>query len=116
MHEMSYVVRIVNQAIQTAEEKQACQVLSVSVVIGEMTGIEEDYLQRYYKTACQGTILENSLLRSRYIPVRAKCDDCGNSYHPDREHDYLCPVCRSARSHITEGRGVILQQVELETI
>ncbi len=115
MHEMSYVVRFVNQALETAKEHHAGRVLSLHVDVGEMTGIEDEFLQRYYVTACKGTILEGSSLTITHIPIRAVCDNCQCEYHPDKEHDYLCPSCHSGRCHITEGRGATLRQIKMES-
>lgn len=115
MHEMSYVVRFVNQALAIAEERHAQKVLSLSLDIGDMTGIEDHYLIKYYETASKGTILEGSSLDITHTPIEALCDDCGTSYHPDKEHDYLCPSCKSGMCHITKGRGVQIRQVKMIT-
>ncbi|MBQ7201028.1 MAG: hydrogenase maturation nickel metallochaperone HypA, partial [Eubacterium sp.] len=48
MHEMSYVVRLAEKAIQAAEEKNASTVISISLSVGEMTGVLPEYLHRYY--------------------------------------------------------------------
>ena len=115
MHEMSYVVRFVNQALTVANERHASRVTGLVLDIGEMTGIEDDYLRRYYTTAAKGTLLENSTLEIHHVPITAKCDTCGLTYHPSKEHDYLCPDCHSGICHITRGRGAVLRQVKLLT-
>lgn len=115
MHEMSYVVRFVNQAIRAAEENKAISVLSITVQVGEMTDIEARYLKHYYPAAIKGTILEGSTLHVEPVPARILCNDCGKEYHPSRENYYLCPFCESGNGRILEGRSVILKNVEIET-
>ncbi|MCR5798053.1 MAG: hydrogenase maturation nickel metallochaperone HypA [Eubacterium sp.] len=111
---MSYVVRLVNLAIDEAKENSASKVEKVVATIGEMTGIEPEYMHKYYKTAIKGTILEDSELIIEPEPVMAKCDKCGITYHPTRELDYLCPDCMSGLCHITAGRTFMLKEIHVK--
>ena len=114
MHEMSYVVRLVNCAIEAAEKEKAVGVRRILVSVGEMTDVLPEYLKRYYPEAVKGTILEGSKLETTPEPARAECADCGNIYRPSKENGYACPKCKSARGKVISGRGVTLEQVELE--
>ena len=114
MHEMSYVVRFVNRAIETAEEKKAKKVRRILVSVGEMTDVIPEYLHRYYPSAVKGTILEGSELETRREPVRVLCASCEKGYHPEKENGYACPFCKGKEGKVTAGRGVVLEQVELE--
>lgn len=113
MHEMSYVVRFVNRALETAQEKQASGIRKIVVSVGEMTDVLPEYLHRYYASAVQGTLLEGSVLETKTEPVRVLCDGCGEEYHPERDNGYACPVCKSSAGRVVAGRGVVLEQVEL---
>ena len=114
MHEMSYIVRIVNRAIETAQEKGAVRVRRILVSVGEMTDVLPEYLHRYYVTAVKGTLLENSVLETEMEPVRVLCGECRQEYHPDRENGYACPLCKSSTGKVIFGRGVVIKQIELE--
>ena len=115
MHEMSYVVRFVNLAIETAEKNDAKAVHSITVQVGEMTDIEPYYLKHYYPNAVKGTILEGSVLHVVMVPVRILCKECGKEYQPSRENYYLCPSCSSGNGRILAGRSVELKNMEIET-
>lgn len=115
MHEMSYVIRFVNLAIQTAEENRAKSVKKLTVQVGEMTDIEPSYLQKYYPAAVKDTILEGSSLETEQIKAKIHCNECGREYHPTRDLQYLCPVCGSGNGRILAGRSVVLKNVEIET-
>ncbi len=119
MHEMSYVIRFVNLAAESIlqeyqEEKNAPAVISISVEVGEMSNVLPEYLQKYYPRVVKGTILEGSKLLTIPVAARILCEDCGNEYHPEKEHEYLCPRCKSARGKILSGRGVTLSEIVLE--
>lgn len=140
MHEMSYVIKIVNQVQETAEAerkrrggnvtscagkgKAACgntacagfEVRKVTVEVGEMTDILPEYLSRYYSEAVAGTSLEHSELEVRMIPVKVLCRGCGEIYHPDRKHHYSCPLCGCSAGEILSGRGLRMRDVTLEDV
>lgn len=115
MHEMSYVVRIVNEAIDRIEEQNSdnLQVRRLCVSVGEMTGVLPEYLKKYYPQAVDHTVLEGSELEVRMVPVRVLCDGCGAEYHPSKSNRYLCPECGSGAGRVIDGRDVILEQIEL---
>lgn len=115
MHEMSYVIRFTNLALQTALQSGASKVYKVCVSVGEMTGVLPEYLHKYYPQAVKGTLLEDSVLETVMVPAKIRCEDCGCEYHPSREYEYKCPHCRSVRGKIIEGRGVTLTRIEMET-
>lgn len=113
MHEMSYVTRFTGMALDTAKEKNAKKVEKVIIDVGEMAGLEDYYLDKYYQIAVKDTILENSELVINHIEVKAECDNCGKIYHPCRENNYLCS-CGFGSGRIIEGRGVVVRQVIMD--
>lgn len=115
MHEMSYVVTIVNRALETAEERGASRVRGLTVSIGEMSDVLPEYFEKYFYTAAKETLLEGAELTIRQEPVKVQCAGCGQSYHPDRENHYICPGCGKSEGKVVAGRGIILEQIELET-
>lgn len=114
MHEMSYMVRLVNKAAESAVERGAARVNRIVVSVGEMTDVLPEYLHRYYPTAVKGTLLEGSVLETRKEPVRIRCGGCGSTYHPGKENSYACPDCGDISGTVVSGRSVVLEQVEME--
>ncbi|WP_027216432.1 hydrogenase maturation nickel metallochaperone HypA [Butyrivibrio fibrisolvens] len=111
MHEMSYIMRLAKMAIDTATNNNAKSVESVSIQVGEMTGLIPEYLKRYYPKAVQGTILEGSMLQIEYLPVLVRCRNCNCEYHPDRNNEYLCPSCRGSGSDLLNGREFLIKNI-----
>lgn len=114
MHEMSYVVRVVNLALKKCEEEDIKKVESLTVRIGQMVGVEPFYMEKYYKQAIAGTLLEGSSIRCELIPVKVRCDGCGNEYHPDAGNDYLCPQCGSGAAKLLQGREFVLEEIRAQ--
>lgn len=104
MHEMSFVMQIADKAAAAAKEHGAKSVLSVSIAVGEMTGLVPDYLRRYWPYAIKDTILEGAALSVEYRETKLQCASCGKTYHPCRENRYLCPSCGASRGKLLQGR------------
>ena len=114
MHEMSYVVRVVNLALKKCEEEDIKKVESLTVQIGQMVGVEPFYMEKYYKQATEGTLLEGSDIVCEILPVMVRCDGCGNEYHPDAKNDYLCPQCGSGAAKLLQGREFVLKEIRAQ--
>lgn len=114
MHEMSYMLRLADLALQRAEEQHAKKIRRITVDVGETTGVVPYYLHKYFPEAARGTMLEGAEMVTREVPVTATCSDCGTAYHPSRENQYRCPSCGSIRAKITGGRDVVLTSIEIE--
>ncbi len=116
MHEMSYIARIVNLALDTLGESKDIKVKKLEIEIGKTSGIMPFYMHKYYPEAIKGTILEGSELTCEEVPVKALCEECGKEYYPSRENRYLCPHCNGRKAHIISGKGVVLKNIVVEDI
>ncbi|MBQ2627956.1 MAG: hydrogenase maturation nickel metallochaperone HypA [Eubacterium sp.] len=115
MHELSYVVRFADRAVEIARENNAVSVQKLVVQVGEMTDVLPEYLQKYYPEVTKDTILAGSVLETEPLAARILCGGCGSEFHPSRENNYLCPHCGSGNGKVLEGRHVILKEVIMET-
>ncbi len=114
MHEMSYIAKIADLAIDIARKSGAKVVHKVVVQIGKTSGVLPYYMYKYYPEAVKDTVLEGSELVCEEVEVKACCDECGTQYNPKKELNYLCPNCGGRKAHIIEGRGVTLKDIVIE--
>ena len=114
MHELSYVTHLVDLALKTARKNHAKTVKSITVEVGEMTGVEPYYLKYYYPQVVEGTILNGAELITEQVPVLVSCSPCGGEYQPSRDNKYLCPHCGSPKGRILKGKEVLLKDMEIE--
>lgn len=114
MHEMSYIAKMVAMAIEVAEENNAKSIKKIEVDIGKTSGVLPYYMHKYYPEAAKGTILEGAELVCEEVPVKALCEECKSEYLPQKENNYLCPVCGGRKARIIEGKGVTLRNVVIE--
>ncbi|MBQ7464771.1 MAG: hydrogenase maturation nickel metallochaperone HypA [Lachnospiraceae bacterium] len=108
---MSFVISIIDTVLKTAEEKNIQNITCVKVSVGAMTGALPEYLEKYFREASKGTLLEHAVLETKIIPVAAECSDCGSIYTPERSNRYLCPGCGSSSGRVIQGRDIVVDSV-----
>lgn len=114
MHEMSYIAKLTDLAIEVAKKNEAKSVQKIVIQIGKTSGVMPYYMYKYYPEAVKNTILEGSELVCEEVDVKACCEECGTKYLPIKELDYLCPKCGGRKAHIIEGKGVTLKDVVIQ--
>lgn len=111
MHELSYMSRLADIAIKQLPKDNDVHPVKLVVEIGELTGVLPEYLKKYYPSVTKGTPLSGSALEVISIPAKARCNSCSSLYHPDKEHDYLCPNCKSSFCHFVCGRELNVREL-----
>jgi hydrogenase nickel incorporation protein HypA/HybF len=113
MHELSLCQALLDQVAQVARERQAERVLTVTVRIGPLSGIEARLLESAYPLASAGTLAAGSRLIVERSPLRVRCRECG----AEREASpscLLCAACGGWRTEILSGDELLLARIELE--
>jgi hydrogenase nickel incorporation protein HypA/HybF len=113
MHELSVTQSLVDLAIEKAQEAGAARIVSLSLVIGDLTGVVEDSVRFYFDFIAKDTIAEGATIAFRAVPAQARCRDCGTSYIC-QEGMWACPQCQSTSAEITGGRELFLESIEVD--
>ncbi len=102
------------QVQQIAAEKSARRVVSVTLSIGPLSGVEAELLKQAYPLATAGTIAEASRLEIESAPVRVRCSECGEitSAAPN---NLVCGACGGWHTVLQSGDEMLLLSLELET-
>jgi len=120
MHEFSIATSIADGVLDFAA-RQAGQVLSVRVVIGELTHVEAEQLSFCYEAITKGTAIEGSTLEIEKLEAIVKCGHCTYQGRPKYWDEALafaavvtlqCPRCGKAVEAI-EGHECAIKTVKL---
>ena len=84
MHELSYIIDIVNTVLDETKNRSIKKVKKIEVDVGEMSGVIPYYLHKYYPEVVAGTELNDTVLVTNEIEVKIKCEECGNNNSPFR--------------------------------
>lgn len=114
MHELSVCQALLTQVENVAREQNARQVLSVSLGIGPLSGVEPALLSQAWPLAAAGTVADNAELLIEERPVRVRCSQCGKDSDATANR-LLCAHCGDWRTQLLSGDDLLLLQVELET-
>ena len=113
MHELGITQSIVEIAEQTARGQHANKVLSVTIEIGELSGVIPDAVEFCFEACTQETLLEGSRLIINKIPGLAKCDECNAEARIDNM-TFSCPACGSYSLQRLQGEELNIKEVEIE--
>lgn len=97
-----------------ARDNHASQVVSITLGMGQLSGVEERLLKHAYPVASAGTIAEGAQLIIRSTPACVRCTTCGKESTVTPNH-LVCGHCNDWRTELISGDELLLIQVELDT-
>ena len=113
MHELSVTENILDIVTRHAQEADARRVLSIHLVIGELSSIVDDCIQFYFDFLAQNTPAAGAQLVFERIPVTLRCPLCAHTWQPDTA-DWTCPNCGKAQAVVAAGRELYVDSIEVE--
>lgn len=113
MHELAICQSLMQQVETIAEREQARRIISITLRIGPLSGVESELLRQAFPVASAGTVAEQALLEIESQPVRIRCDQCG-AEHEVPPNQLLCPACGEHQTRLLSGDELLLASLELE--
>lgn len=114
MHEMGIVLHLAKTLDETAAEEHLARIGSVTLQVGEVSGILTDYFQEcwdYFKV--RHPVLKDSELILETIPAMTWCDNCKRTYETVK-YGRECPYCHSGETWLLRGNECIIKEIEAE--
>ena len=115
MHELAICQALIEQVERVARENSARRILSVTVAVGPLSGVEAQLLEHAYPLAAAGTVAEHARLIVQSVPVRVRCRTC-QAESAAAANRLLCGSCNDWRVDVVAGEDMLLQRVEIETV
>jgi hydrogenase nickel incorporation protein HypA/HybF len=112
MHELSVTESILEIALRHAQESKASRVITLYLVIGQLSSIVDDSVQFYWDIISKDTVAEGAILQFKRIPARLLCLECGHEYTP--AGDLACPACHGSRVRVTAGNEFRLDAMDVD--
>jgi hydrogenase nickel incorporation protein HypA/HybF len=113
MHELSVCQALLEQVARLGCEHGARRVVSLTLRIGPLSGVEPALLESAYPLASAGTIAADAALIIERPAIRVRCRDCGAESGTDASH-LVCGACGRWRIEVLSGDELLLVSVELE--
>ncbi len=115
MHELAVTESLLQVVLRHAGEGGAGRVVSVSVKVGELSDLVNEWMQRYFDYLSRGTVAEGAQIRIERVPATFRCGGCGEVFpaDPRRREAIRCPLCASGEMTLMTGRECFVQQIEV---
>ena len=115
MHELGIVTHVAKTLDELAEEEHITKIGSVTLQVGEVSGIITDYFVdcwNYFRR--KHSVLSEAELRIETIPAVTFCEDCKDTYETIK-YGRICPYCKSENTYLVQGNECLIKEIEAET-
>ncbi len=104
MHEMGIVYHVADEVEKIAAQNDICHIGSVTLQIGEVTGVIFDYMSDLWGwVSDKSSLLKGSRLLYEQIPAVTLCKS------------WQCPHCGSWDTVLVQGNEYIIKQIEADS-
>ena len=112
MHELGTVFYVLDRVEELCDEHELTEVGSVTLEVGEVSGIIPEYLQDFWQYARAKTEhFQETELKIEMLPAVTYCQDCGNTY-PTVVYKKICPYCQSGNTFLVTGNEYNIKEIE----
>jgi hydrogenase nickel incorporation protein HypA/HybF len=115
MHELAVCQALIGQVERVARDNAAQRVLSITLAIGPLSGVEPKLLEHAYPLAAAGTIAQDARLVIETVAVKVRCRKC-HAETPALANRLLCGSCSEWQVDVIAGEEMLLQRVEIEAV
>jgi hydrogenase nickel incorporation protein HypA/HybF len=87
----------------------------IHLKVGELSDLEDEWLQRYFDYLSKDTLAANARLAIERVPITMRCESCATEFELSRDElqQALCPGCGESRSRLVSGRGYVVKNIEV---
>ena len=111
MHELGVVFYVIRDVKKVAEENHVENVETVTLEIGEVSGVVHDYLIDCWNWAVKKEpVMEHARLQIETIPALTFCEDCRKEYETVK-YAKVCPYCGSEHTYLVQGNEFNIKEI-----
>ena len=115
MHELQVTERILDVVLKHASGHDVSRIVVIHLRIGELSDLEDEWLQRYFDYLSRDTLAENAELAIEKVPIVVRCDSCAGSFElkKDQLREAVCPDCGESGFRLVSGREYFVKNIEV---
>ena len=114
MHELTVTHEILAIVLRYARQNRVSQVHKITLEIGELSDLEQPWIQRYFDAISRGSLAEGAVIEVEIPACRFRCDDCSNDFVMSLSADepVLCSGCGSKNVQMISGAEYRVKSME----
>jgi len=115
MHELPIVKSIFDLCVKHATANNVKRIIAVNLKVGEVSDLQDEWIQRYFDFLSKGTIVEGAKLKIERVPLVVRCNKCAESFHVNiRDSKKVdCPKCQGTEFSYVSGREYTVDSMEV---
>lgn len=114
MHELGIVFHVIDMVEKAAAENKAEAVASVTLELGEVSGVIPHELTSCWNWAVKKTErMREAALVIEAIPAVTFCEGCGQTYHTVPQGK-ICPHCGSEQTWLRQGNEIQVKEIAIK--
>ena len=111
MHELGVVFRIIDDLTELGKENELEKIHSVTLQLGEVSGVVPSLLTDAWKWASDRTeLMKGSELIIETLPAVTFCEDCKSEYETVT-YGKICPNCGSEHTYLLKGNEFMIKEI-----
>ncbi len=111
MHELGTINYVIDTVEDICVKNKLTQVESVTLEVGEVSGIIPRFLTDYWEWAkAKTTFLKESELIIEQIDAVTYCENCKQTY-PTVKYGKTCPYCSSGQTFLVTGNEYNIKEI-----
>ncbi|MGB5397146.1 MAG: hydrogenase maturation nickel metallochaperone HypA [Gammaproteobacteria bacterium] len=114
MHELAICQALMQQVDTIARERHAHKVLSITLGIGPLAGVEAELLRHAFPIASADSVAAGAQLIIEASPIIVHCDQCQRDSEAS-SNKLVCRHCNNWQTTLVSGDELMLNSLELET-
>lgn len=112
MHELGTIIYVIDTIEKLAVEQDLKKVGSITLEVGEVSGIIPDYLKDFWLYARKRSeLLKETELKIDTLKAVTFCQDCRKTY-PTVAYGKECPYCHSGNTFLVTGNEYTIKEIE----
>ena len=112
MHELGTVFYVIKEVEKLCDENELTKVGSVTLQIGEVSGIIPEYIVDCWNWAIkESKYMQEAELKVGTLEAVTFCEDCKQTY-PTVQYAKVCPYCKSENTYLVTGNEYIIKEIE----
>jgi hydrogenase nickel incorporation protein HypA/HybF len=113
MHELSIMANALETALNEARQAGAKRICTLTLRIGDLSGVVPEALELAFGTLSFGTLAEGGKLCLERVPARFWCSACNSEFAAGSSFA-LCPACGEPCPDLRSGRELEITSLEIE--
>jgi hydrogenase nickel incorporation protein HypA/HybF len=102
--------------VRHALKNNVNKVVAVTLEIGALSDLQNEWIQRYFDKLNNGTVAEGAKLKISRVPAVFQCSQCQETFEITSllEEGMSCPQCQSTEVSLISGREYRVKNMEVQ--